>query len=274
MRFISLDTSIIVSFARLFEQSSLVYRKPSHSEISKVLQDLNIADLDPKIADPSLSKVKRVEFLLYTLTSEDIDSIKGQDVFFRLLDLLRGYGGFRADSDNYVGKEAFENFKYVLKSSGIFIDDGGNIIPVILDNLTESEYEEALLKYIRRAKKGSMDAALLVGTSKDLLEAVSYHVILKKMGTYKQKHFPTLLGLAFNCLGMTTPADKGDFSHVERMESSFYELGCSINNLRNREGTGHGRPFLPSIADHEATAAIESMGMISEYMMKKLEQSH
>lgn len=274
MRLISLDTSILVSFARLFEQSSLVYRKPSHSEISKVLQDLNIADLDPKIADPSLNKVKRVEFLLYTLTSEDIDSTKGQDLFFRLLDLLRGYRGFRADSDNYVGKEAFENFKYVLKSSGIFIDDGGNIIPVILDSLTESEYEEALLKYIRRAKKGSMDAALLVGTSKDLLEAVSYHVIFKKMGTYKQKHFPTLLGLAFNCLGMTTPADKGEFSHVERMESSFYELGCSINNLRNREGTGHGRPFLPSIADHEATAAIESMGMISEYMMKKLEQSH
>lgn len=274
MRFISLDTSIIVSFARLFEQSSSVYRKPSHSEISKVLQDLNIVDLDPKIADPGLSKVKRVEFLLYTLTSEDMDSIKGQDLFFRLLDLLRGYGGFRADSDNYVGKEAFENFKYVLKSSGIFIDDGGNIIPAILDNLTESEYEEALLKYIRRAKKGSMDAALLVGTSKDLLEAVSYHVILKKMGTYKQKHFSTLLGLAFNCLGMTTPADKGEFSHVEKMESSFYELGCSINNLRNREGTGHGRPFLPSIANHEATAAIEAMGMISEYMMKKLEQSH
>lgn len=42
------------------------------------------------------------------------------------------------------------------------------------------QYEEALLKYIRRAKKRSMDAALLVGTSKDLLEAVSYHVILKK----------------------------------------------------------------------------------------------
>jgi len=91
MRFISLDTSIIVSFARLFEQSSSVYRKPSHSEISKVLQDLNITDLDPKIADPGLSKVKRVEFLLYTLTSEDIDSTKRQDLFFRLLDLLRGY---------------------------------------------------------------------------------------------------------------------------------------------------------------------------------------
>lgn len=54
MRSISLDTSIIVSFARLFEQSFSVYRKPSHSEISKVLQDLNIADFDPKIADPGL----------------------------------------------------------------------------------------------------------------------------------------------------------------------------------------------------------------------------
>ncbi|WP_313289317.1 abortive infection family protein [Exiguobacterium sp.] len=119
-----------------------------------------------------------------------------------------------------------------------------------------------------------MDAAFFVGTSKDLLEAVSYHVILKKMGTYQQKHFSTFLGLAFNCLGMTLPADKGEFSHVEKIEFSLYELGCSINNLRNREGTGNGRPFLQSISDHEATAAIEAMGMIFEYMMKKLEQSH
>lgn len=273
MRFLFLDPGVIVSFARIVEQSSSFYRKPSHNEISKVLHDLSIADLDPRIDDPGLSKVKRIEFLLYTLTSEDIYSTKGQELFFRLLDLLRGYGGFREDSENYVGKEAFENFLYVLKSSGIFIDEGGNITPVILDNLTESEYEEALIKYIRRAKKGSMDAALLVGTSKDLLEAVSYHVILKRMGTYKQKHFPTPLGLAFNCLNMTTPAYKGEFSHVAKMESDSYELGCSINKLRNQEGTGHGRLFLPSIADHEATADIEVMGMISDYMMKKLEQS-
>lgn len=57
------------------------------------------------------------------------------------------------------------------------------------------------------------------------------------------------------------------------MEFSFYELGCSINNLRNREGTGYGRPFLPSIADREATAAIEAMRMIFDDVMKKLKQS-
>lgn len=41
---------------------------------------------------------------------------------------------------------------------------------------------EALHAYVRRAKKGSMDSALLAGTGKDLLEAVAKHVLLVKWG--------------------------------------------------------------------------------------------
>lgn len=71
---------------------------------------------------------------------------------------------------------------------------------------------------------------------------------------------------------MSTSAYKTNPSHVEKMELVLYDLGCSINNLRNKQGTGHGRPFLPLINDHEAKVAIESMGMISEYMMSKLRE--
>jgi len=52
----------------------------------------------------------------------------------------------------------------------------------------------------------------------------------------------------------------------------LYELGCAVNNLRNKQGTGHGRPFLPTVSDNEAKAAIESMGMISEFLLNKLKE--
>lgn len=29
----------------------------------------------------------------------------------------------------------------------------------------------------------------------------------------------------------------------------MYELGCAINHLRNKQGTGHGRPWLPSVTE-------------------------
>lgn len=65
---------------------------------------------------------------------------------------------------------------------------------------------------------------------------------------------------------------KGKNAATERFESNLYELGCAVNNLRNKQGTGHGRPFLSTVMDIEAKAAIESMGMISEFLLSKLQE--
>jgi hypothetical protein len=47
----------------------------------------------------------------------------------------------------------------------------------------------------------------------------------------------------------------------------MYELACAINQLRNKEGTGHGRPWLPSVTELESRTAIESMGVIAERLL-------
>ncbi|HHL1606407.1 TPA: abortive infection family protein [Klebsiella pneumoniae] len=50
--------------------------------------------------------------------------------------------------------------------------------------------------------------------------------------------------------------------------------GCTnqrgAGQLRNKQGTGHGRPWLPTIKESEAKAAIEMAGVISSYMIDKL----
>ena len=110
----------------------------------------------------------------------------------------------------------------------------------------------------------------MTGTSKDLLEAVAAYVVARLVGKYEQSNFPTLLGYAFYLVGASTPDIKGNKQVTARFEISMYELGCAVNNLRNKQGTGHGRPFLPTVTDAEAKAAIESMGVISEFLLSKL----
>ena len=56
---------------------------------------------------------------------------------------------------------------------------------------------------------------------------------------------------------------------MSKIERAFFELACAINNLRNREGTGHGRPWLPSVTEAEARIAVEGMGNIAEYLLLK-----
>ena len=84
-----------------------------------------------------------------------------------------------------------------------------------------------------------------------------------------------LLGQALAALGLETTIAKSENDTPEekakkRVNTAYYELGCSINALRNKSGVGHGKPFISSITDEEAKAAIESMGIIAEYLLAKL----
>lgn len=122
MVFIPLCSPVIVSFSRLFEQTSSVYRKPSHNDISRVLIDIGVSGVDPRTSDSGMGKVKRIEYLLYSLSSSEDTLDSAHILFFKLMAMLHAHGGFRKYSENYVGVEAFENFRNVLKTEGVFMD--------------------------------------------------------------------------------------------------------------------------------------------------------
>ena len=82
------------------------------------------------------------------------------------------------------------------------------------------------------------------------------------------------LGQAFITLGLATTADKEESGEHPRknMERKMYDLTRSINRLRNKRGTGHGRPRLPDLSHDEAKASIELISIISERMLNELKQ--
>jgi hypothetical protein len=117
---------------------------------------------------------------------------------------------------------------------------------------------------------------LLVGTGKDLLEATAAHVVSETYGQYPQQaNFPTLLGQAFTALGLSTPqtpAQTGE-SPQRRVERALYEAGCVVNALRNKTGTGHGRPFMPNLSDDEARAAVQMIGIVAGLLLRTLKKT-
>ncbi len=48
-------------------------------------------------------------------------------------------------------------------------------------------------------------------------------------------------------------------------------LGVVLNTLRNAEGTGHGRPFLPSLDEATARAATEAVGLLAGVLLERLD---
>lgn len=262
---------IIAALARLVDdsQSSTGSRQPSHSEIEDQFRRTGLLDADPsRVLGRPVGKAKRVRGILQWAIEHDIE--KGEKLVQLIVALVRGVGGFREGSCNFVGSEPIQDLREAFASEGYQLSETGELLPVVLDSLQGTELTEALRAYVRRARRGVLDAALITGTGKDLVEAVAAHVLVVRFGKYShQDNFPTLVGQAFVSVGLCA-VKKSDLTAREQMDLALYELACAVNRLRNREGTGHGRPFLPSVTQADARAAIQSMGLVAARLLDAL----
>jgi len=259
---------IIIAVARLVDDAQSERRDPSHSDIEYQIKRAGLTQGDPNVQGPPVGKAKRVRGTLSWALEYDPDG--GQKLVTNLLSLLRGCGGFREDSANYIGRDSIQNAINAFRTEGYDLTLSGELQPLLLDSLAGAELTAALEAYIRRAKRGAEDAALVTGTGKDLLEATAAHILTERWGTYPAgANFPALLGQAFVALEMATPEHKQEPGEPprRRLERSIYEAACAVNQLRNKEGTGHGRPWIPSITDAQARLAIELMGAIADYLL-------
>jgi len=268
-----LTDTIIAAIAQLIDDAKAngQYREPTHSDIDFYIAKVGLTAHDPKSQGQVAGKAKRLRAVLHAALIDD--EAAGSALVTSLLAKVRACGGFRPGSQNYVGAEAIANAKDAFETEGYTLAADGSISPKVLDSLRGSELTAALRAYSERARKGSQDAALLTGTGKDLLEATAAHVLLTVNGSYPSgAHFHPLLGMAFMALNLAVPEqpEQQGESPVKGMERGMFTSAIAVNRLRNKQGTGHGRPFLPTVTADEAKAAVEIMGGVASYLLAKL----
>lgn len=265
--------TIAAAVAQLVDDSKSdgEYREPSHSDIEFCIKRSGLESADPKLQGQVIGKAKRVRAVLYWALDNDPNA--GAKFIEQLLSKVRALGGFREGSPNFVSVEAIRNLAAAFDAEGFVLSNDGDIRPKVLDSLTGKELSGALMSYARRARKGAEDAALVVGTGKDLIEATAAHVLQTKFGSYPlHANFQALLGQAYIALEMAVPEEPVQPGEpvIRAFERAMFQSACAINRLRNKEGTGHGRPWLPTVTDSEARAAVEQIGSIASFLLERL----
>ena len=266
-----LNDSIAFALARLVDDAQKDRRDPSHSDIEFCISQWKLIQGDPNSQGQTVGKAKRVRAVLSWAIEHSFE--EGRGFVGQLIAMVRSHGGFRVVSPNYVGNEPVTGLREAMVSEGFVLASDGELRPAALDSLSGDQLTDALEAYIRRAQKGADDAALVVGTGKDLLEAIAAHVLRQCWNSEAHAHnFPMLLGQAFVALNLKTPADEpvnGEPPQY-RMQRALYDAACAVNTLRNKEGTGHGRPWLSSVSPEEARHATQVMGVVGELLLRTL----
>lgn len=247
-------------------------RDPAHSDLESQISRVHLDKFDPsKLGGKPVGKTKRIRAVLSAALADD--EAAGETLAKNLISMIRGFGGFRSGSSNYCGAEAILNLIDAYSASGWELLTDGTLSSKTLPAFGSKHLTAALRIYADRARRGALDSPLLVGTAKDLLEATAAHVLTVKWGSYSSAgNFPTLLGQAFTALNWVTPSSAAISGEPvqARVQRTSFELACALNALRNREGTGHGRPWISNVKPHEARLCIESMGSIASCMLDEL----
>jgi DNA-binding XRE family transcriptional regulator len=264
-----LSDAVVTALARLVDDSQSETREPSHSDLEFLFTRAGLNAGDPKTQGQTVGKAKRVRATLSWAIEHQYAA--GETLVASIVAQVRGCGGFRPTSRNFVGAEAVLNLAEAFGSEGYELAESGELRPRVLDSLSGQALSDALASYVRRAKRGIPDGALVVGTGKDLVEATAAHILVERFGAYpSHSNFPTLLGQAFAALALPTPQDpqKSGEPPQSRLSRALFEAGCAVNNLRNKEGTGHGHPWTAGVTDEQARTAVEVMGVLSEFLLE------
>ncbi len=215
---------------------------------------------DPARGAERIGKVKRVRAVASWCAAND--PAAGWGLVEELVSAVRAEGGFAADSPGFIGTEAVANLRRVFKTVGYAIDGDGELTPVLLESVPEVERHEALAQYAARLRRSATDSPLVTGTGKDLLEAAARHVLVENGGSYDPRMgFPGTLLSAYTVLGISPPpaqlvhGNGLDPDPVRQLQQAVFLLAVAVNRLRNAQGTGHGRPYPPSVTARQAELA-------------------
>ena len=275
MKLIHLTDALITAIAGLIPPStSGAFRKPSHIDLDDAFRRHGLTELDPKNSPHQLEKIgkqRRVSAVLQC--AKDKCPEKGGAFAVQFVGQLRGWGVFNQKSDNYVGPQAISNAENAFHEVGLILTSEGGLLQINLDSLSGSELTDALKIYAHRAIRGDQDAALIAGTSKDLVEATVKHFLEMRGVEFKEKApFPMLVMLVFLHLQQSDIA-MSDGGYYCDMLNKITTMAEGVNNLRNKEGTGHGRTTPPKLTLQQAKTVARFSGAISAFLLDFLDDN-
>jgi hypothetical protein len=259
---------IAVALARFFYGGA----GPSHPALSRVATGAGYGDADPySPATQTPNKQIRVHTMLTA-------AIRRPQHARRLVDAvlvqLRVYGCFDPARETYDGdavriaQQAFRRAGWTLTDEGVLRASGA------IDLATGGR--DALDEQVDRLRRAADDPGQLLGSAKDLLEAVAKFV-LEEVGFSAPANadFNHLWHLARDRLGLLpsqVDTSLAGATSIKAILQSSWTIADEVNKLRGLEGTGHGRTLPTGVTAEMALMVVREACNVADLALATLDR--
>lgn len=239
---------------------------PSHRTISSVLVSAGLGDdykYDPEGRGPT--KQQRIESAFARSRRQPGSARK----------LLQGLLGLLANESLLESNENddYQSLKRALAAHRFFVDEQLKIRRFGAVDL-KTGGRSALDQQLARMRRAEGDTALLLGTSKEVLESTAKLVLEQVQGFHREElnkmRFPQVWALSRECLGvMPKQVDVNQPNHatIRKLYQAIWQVAEQVNELRNEQGTGHGDTLPIGISEALAKLIVREVCVVSEFML-------
>ena len=247
---------------------------PSHAALDSAFARSGCADADPAptpvreraraLGRQSTNKEQRVN----SVFSEAVRRGRARDLAEALLELLR------LGSTDFTAPGALP-LRRALDRCGFRLTEAGYLELSGLAGVQSHADRPSIEDQLNRLRRAQDDPGLMLGTAKEMLESTAKHV-LEELGSPAagSTDFSQLLYLARERLGIR-PEDiavtSPETEAVKKILGAAGTIAEQVNNLRNREGTGHGRTLPSGVSESVAFLVVREACSIVELMFSTLD---
>lgn len=259
-----LTDEVAAALARFFHAGA----GPSHSQLTTAFTGAGYLGDDPYDASTQTpNKENRVLAVCRAATRRPQGAAKLVD---NLLLALRMRDVFSDES--YMAD--VKRLRQALRRTGYELD-GGGYISIIGDIDLSTGGREALDEQLERIRRSTDDPALLLGSAKDLLEAVAKFVLEEEqMLPPGNPGFNQLWYLARERLGVLPQQVQDGLpgaAQAKKILQSSWTIAEQVNELRNMQGTGHGRTLPTAINADLALMVVREACSVAQFMLTRID---
>ncbi|WP_298209976.1 abortive infection family protein [Ferrimicrobium sp.] len=246
---------------------------PSHSTLTNVFVASGYGQddaYDPKTKVPN--KETRVRSVVKAAVRRPQHA---RELVDGLLVQLRAHGCFDVETENYDA-EAVRVAQRAFRQSGWLLDDHGSLTiegPIDLSTGGRTALDEQL----ERLRRSTDDPGQLLGTAKDLLEAVAKFVLEElEVPLPNTSSFDYLWHLARDRLGILPQQVNVDLpgsKQIRAILQSSWTIAEQTNELRGLQGAGHGRTLPTGVSTELALLVVREACSVAEYVLAQLDRS-
>jgi hypothetical protein len=247
---------------------------PSHSKLSSSFAAAGYGDADPY--DAATSTPNKEQRVLTVFAAAVRRPARARDLVEALLLDLRIASMFDRSSSDFNGQH-FATLRAALRRTGWDVTDDGEISPMGEIDLTTGG-REALDEQLLRLRRSTDDSAALLGSAKDLLEAVAKFVLEEVgMPLEKSADFGHLWHIArdrLKVLPQQVDPDLPGANSIRAVLQSSWTIAEQVNALRNVQGVGHGRTLPTGVSAELALLMVREACSVAEFMLTTLDRHY